>query len=203
MVSPQIGSGVFATRFIPRGTITWVQCALDHVFTPAAARDLGQAYGPLLDRYAYRNGRGDYVLCWDLGRYMNHSCRPAVLSPGFDIDVAVRDIQAGEELTCEYGLLNLDSEMPCSCGASACRHTVRPDDHRRYLPDWDALVRGAFGDLQAVEQPLWDFLRQRDEIIAACLGKRDVPSCAVHLLAHGEGLGPTDRGRGQSGPAPR
>jgi hypothetical protein len=191
LVSDQIGSGVFATRFIPRGTITWAQCALDHVLSPAAVHALGAPYRPLLDRYAYRNGRGDHVLCWDLGRYMNHSCRPAVLSPGFDIDVAVRDVEAGEELTCEYGLLNLDGEMACSCGAEGCRRTVRPDDHRRYLSEWDEQVRAAFRHVRGVEQPLWDFLRQREEIVAASRGEREVPSCGVHVLAAGSA--PTGR----------
>jgi hypothetical protein len=180
--SPTIGSGVYATRFIPRGTITWVQCAFDQVFSPASVRALGAAYRPAIDRYAYRNGRGDYVLCWDLGRFMNHSCRPAVLSPGFDVDVAVRDVQPGEELTCDYGMLNLDEEMPCHCGAEGCRGVVRPDDHERCLDAWDALVRAAFRDVNGVEQPLWDFVRQRDEIAAASRGDRDVPSCGVHLL---------------------
>jgi hypothetical protein len=34
-VNRTIGYGVFATRMIPRGTITWVRDRLDQAFTPA------------------------------------------------------------------------------------------------------------------------------------------------------------------------
>lgn len=33
-VTPDIGNGVFATRFIPKGTLTWVRDRLDQTFTP-------------------------------------------------------------------------------------------------------------------------------------------------------------------------
>jgi hypothetical protein len=181
-VSPSIGNGVFARSFIPRGTITWAHCALDRVFSPAEVRELGPHYAPAIDRYGYRDGRGDYVLCWDLGRFMNHSCNPAVLSPGFDVDVAVRDVQPGEELTCDYALLNLETEMPCACGAAGCRRTLRPDDPRRLLSGWDDLVRSAFADVLRVDQPLWPFIREREDLAAAARGERPVPSCGVHLL---------------------
>ena len=182
-ISQAIGSGVFATELIPRGTITWTKCAFDQVLAPTAVAALGPPYRAILDRYAYRDARGDYVLCWDLGRYMNHSCQAAVISPGFDVDVAVRDILPGEELTCDYGMLNLDESMVCHCGAPGCRKRVGPDDHERCLPGWDELVRAAFGDVPRVAQPLWDFLRQPAEILAAARGERPVPSCRVHLLA--------------------
>lgn len=125
-ISQAIGSGVFATELIPRGTITWTKCAFDQVLAPTAVASLGPAYRAILDRYAYRDARGDYVLCWDLGRYMNHSCQAAVISPGFDVDVAVRDIRPGEELTCDYGMLNLDAAMDCHCGAPGGRKRIGP-----------------------------------------------------------------------------
>jgi hypothetical protein len=181
-ISDRVGKGVFATERIPRGTITWVRCAFDRAFAPAEVAALGEAYAPIFDHYAYVNGRGEHVLCWDLGRYMNHSCRPAVISPGFDLDVAVRDIEAGEELTCDYAMLNLDRTMACACGAASCRREVRPDDADRLLGQWDELVRGAFSEVLRVAQPLWPFLKDADLIRAAARGERDVPSCGVHLL---------------------
>ena len=180
-VNAEIGYGVFVTERIPRGTVTWTKCALDRVITPVDAAALGEPYRAAIERYAYVNGHGDYVLCWDHGRYMNHSCRPGVLSPGFDIDVAVRDIEAGEELTCDYALLNLDAPMPCRCGVAGCRGTLSPDDAPRMLDAWDKEVRAAFSDVARVAQPLAPFLRERTEIEAAARGERGVPSCGVHL----------------------
>jgi hypothetical protein len=181
-ISEAIGFGVFATKRIPRGTITWAQCALDRVLPPAEVAAMGAAYRPTIDRYAYRNGRGDYVLCWDLARFMNHSCDPAVLSPGFDLDIAVRDVLPGEELTCEYALLNLEDEMPCMCGAPACRERLTPSDARRFLDSFDGRVRTAFGDVAHVPQPLAPFVRDYDAVMSASRGDRPVPSCAVHFL---------------------
>ena len=180
-INPEIGSGVFATRRIPRGTITWAQCSLDRVLTPAQVKDLGPAYHATIDRYAYQNRAGDWVLCWDFGRFMNHSCDPAVLSPGFDIDVAVRDVEAGEQLTCDYALLNLDADMACSCGAATCRRAVRPDDSTRMLAAWDAALVRAFTTLGQVEQPLLPFVRDEASVFAAARGERPSPSCSVHL----------------------
>lgn len=50
---------------------------------------------------------GLYVLCADDARYMNHSDDPAArgdygADPVFGVDIAVRDIEPGEELTCDY-----------------------------------------------------------------------------------------------------
>lgn len=182
-INPEIGSGVFATRRIPRGTITWAQCALDRVLTPKEVTDLGPAYHATIDRYAYLNAAGDYVLCWDLGRFMNHSCRPAVLAPGFDIDVAIRDVEAGEQLTCDYALLNLEHDMPCGCGADDCRHVIRPNDPKRLLGGWDQALARAFTDLDKLEQPLMPFVHDVADVLAAARGERPVPSCSVNLLA--------------------
>jgi len=183
-INEEIGSGVFATRRIPRGTITWAQCSLDRVLSPGEVKELGAAYHPIIDRYAYANAAGDYVLCWDFGRFMNHSCRPAVLAPGFDIDVAIRDVEAGEQLTCDYALLNLEHEMPCGCGAEDCRHVIKPNDPSRMVAGWDQLLASAFTELARVEQPLMAFVRNADQVISAARGERPVPSCALNLLAH-------------------
>ncbi len=40
MVSPEMGIGVFATHFIPKGTITWAQDELDIVLSPQAIKYL-------------------------------------------------------------------------------------------------------------------------------------------------------------------
>jgi len=40
-ISDEVGHGVVATAFIPKGTITWVQDPLDRVFSPAEQRQKG------------------------------------------------------------------------------------------------------------------------------------------------------------------
>ena len=101
-VSPEIGLGVFAREAIPKGTIVWTLCRLDIVLTPHEAAALPAPYQPILDRYAYTDWEGRVVLCWDHGRYINHSCDPVMVGIGNEIEIAVRDIAAGDQLTCEY-----------------------------------------------------------------------------------------------------
>jgi hypothetical protein len=78
-ISDAIGYGVFATRPIPRGTVGWTLCLFDRIFTPAEAATLPRAYQQVLAKYGYIDAAGDYVLCWDAGRYVNHGCEPAML----------------------------------------------------------------------------------------------------------------------------
>ncbi len=166
-VSPSMGWGVFATRLIPRGTIIWALDALDQRFTTDAIAGLPAYARELLDTYAYVDRRGDHILCWDNARFFNHSCAANCLSVGYDFEIAVRDIQAGEELTDDYGTLNLTKPFPCSCGAAECRGTLHPDDHTRIGDQWNTRARDAFILLPTVAQPLWDILTERNEIETA------------------------------------
>jgi uncharacterized protein len=176
-VSDSIGMGVFATRRIPRGTITWGLCPLDRVLSQEEVLKLPMLYRPYLDRYAYQDRDGNSVLCWDLGRYMNHSCEPATLCTGFDLDIAIRDIEPGDEITCDYGMLNLDQDFFCHCGMQRCRRTVHPKDRFTFVERWDAQVRDAFRDLTSVDQVLWSIVKEREQVTAAAKGERPVPSC--------------------------
>ncbi|MEZ4340460.1 MAG: SET domain-containing protein [Sandaracinaceae bacterium] len=105
-ISDAVGYGVRATRRIPKGTILWALDPLDRVFGPQEVQHLGEGLWPVLETYSYVNGSGKRVLCWDHGRFMNHSCEPVSLSPGVDFELAVRDIEEGEEITCDYTSLN-------------------------------------------------------------------------------------------------
>ena len=71
--------------------------------------------------------------------FINHSCEPNVGFAGNIVLVAMRDIDAGEELTTDYALFDdYDGEMECRCGTASCRGTIggrdwqRPELQRRY-----------------------------------------------------------------------
>lgn len=181
-VSAEIGWGVFATRFIPKGTITWVFDPLDQIIAPSAVPLLPAALQRTLDIYSYQNGRGDRILCWDHGRFVNHSCHPTSLAPGFDLEIAVRDIQPGEQITDDYATLNVGSAFDCACGEADCRRVVGPGDFERFAGEWDQLVASAFPLMGSVEQPLWDLVREKGPIASVLAGESPVPSCRVHAL---------------------
>ena len=60
-------------------------------------------------------------------QFINHSCNPNVF-----IRVAykraefyaLRNIRAGEELTCDYGESHHEGKLPCRCGAKNCQKFI-------------------------------------------------------------------------------
>ena len=168
-VSPAIGWGVFATRDIPTGTITWALDVLDQHLSDEDIRRLPNYDRELVEEYAYIDGRGDHILCWDHARFYNHSCDANCLGICDDFQMAVRDIAAGEELTEDYGTFNPREREPfhCSCGTAQCRGAVLPDDYLRIGGEWMKLARAAFFLIPTVPQPLWPVLRERQAVEAA------------------------------------
>jgi hypothetical protein len=185
--SPEIGFGVFATRFIPKGTITWVFDRLDQIVVPSRASELPTPLRNQLDIYSYLNGRGERVLCWDHARFVNHSCHPTSLAPGFDLEIAIRDIHPGEQITDDYGSLNIEVPFQCACGVPQCRGVIGPADFERYSGQWDELVAAAFPSIAIVEQPLWDLVPDQAAINEILAGGSGLPSCRVHSLGAANG----------------
>lgn len=178
-VSDEIGHGVFATKLIPKGSITWALDYLDHVLEPQRAQQLPAVFHPIIDRYAFFDAKGRHVLCWDHGRYVNHSCDATSLPLGSVCEVAVRDILPGEQITSDYVTLNLSEEMSCQCGAATCRGVVRPADLPRYVAAIDEAVKLASPFLGQVPQPVLAFMVERDRLRfeAIAQGNSPVPTC--------------------------
>jgi uncharacterized protein len=66
----------------------------------------------------------DGSVAWNLARFINHSCEPNCDAELIDDRVwivANRDINAGEEVSFNYGFDLVDyREPPCQCGSAAC-----------------------------------------------------------------------------------
>jgi uncharacterized protein len=174
--NPDVGYGVFATRFIPRGTIVWTLCDFDIRIPPSAVESYAPAYRSIVDRYAYVDAEGGRILCWDHARYINHSCDPAMLSAGPDIEIAVRDLHPGDEFTCEYGTLNLVEPLQCQCGASTCRGSICVEDVLQLWPALDESARRALAHASAIAQPLMPFVRDTPSFAAWLAGTEPLPS---------------------------
>ena len=57
-------------------------------------------------------------------KYVNHSCKPNAymrLCRGRVEFYALREIAAGEEVTCDYGETHHGGRLPCRCGSARCR----------------------------------------------------------------------------------
>ena len=152
-ISQDVGYGVVAKEFIPAGTITWVLDKLDREFSPLSVQMLEPVYKEIIDWYSFRNNKGNYVLCWDHGRYVNHSFNSNCLTTAHDFEVAVRDIQPGEQLTDDYGYLNIPYPFR-GIDEGTRRKIVYPDDLIRYYKVWDKKIQKVFGKIPTLEQPL-------------------------------------------------
>ena len=160
-ISPEKGNGVVATKPIPRGTIVWTLDPLDRIIPKEHKKQWKTPWLELLDTYTYRNNEGDYVLCWDIAKYVNHSFRANCFTTAYDFEISVRDIAAGEELTDDYGFLNLEEPFEAASEGTD-RDTVYPDDLKRFHKEWDALVAENFRFVHEVDQPLKKFM-DRDQ----------------------------------------
>ena len=152
-INDVVGYGVVAKKFIPRGTITWVQDDLDQLLTENEMEKMHPDVQEQVEKYCFRNNKGQLVLCWDLAKYVNHSFNANCLSSAYDFEVAVRDIEPGEQLTDDYGYLNI-SEPFKAVDEGTGRDTVYPDDLLKYHEKWDRQLEGAFENFEQVEQPL-------------------------------------------------
>jgi hypothetical protein len=178
-VGRRVGLGVFANEVIPMGTITWTPDPLDQRLSIESVLALG-ALPPAFERYTFVDGSGARVLCWDNARFVNHSCDPNCLSPGMDLEVAVRDIAKGEQLTNDYTALNLLEPFDCLCESAECRGVVNGQDFDSLAPAWDEQVRIAFGRVGQLPQPLWGWLSEADRVLEILDGLRPLPSVCEH-----------------------
>lgn len=198
-ISPEIGFGVVATRLIPKGTVTWVFDALDQVFSPAEMAGFAPLQQAYLEKYCYRDHRGDFVLCGDHSRFVNHSFRSSCISTAYNCELAVRDIHPGEELTDDYGYLNVWEPFDALPEPGVARTRVYPDDLLRYHADWDAQLLDAFRHTAGLEQPLLPLLdaAHRAQVLAVARGAQPMESI---LKCYYRGQGEVQDEKAELGP---
>lgn len=178
-ISKDVGYGVVATAFLPAGTITWVLDKLDREFTPLQIQNMEPLYQEIIDTYTFRNNNGNLVLCWDNGRYVNHSFNSNCLTTAYDFEIAIRDIHVGEQLTDDYGYLNITSPFR-GINEGTRRKVVYPNDLLKYYKVWDNKIKKIFPKINKVDQPLrqildaktWDRIEKiihREEPLASIL----------------------------------
>jgi uncharacterized protein len=115
--------GLFAVKFIPRGVPIWkFQPGFDHDFSAAqfaALPPLAQAHTRWFCFVSKMDGH--VILSGDHACFINHSENPNTGAPPHAkppvVTVALRDIAAGEEITCNYH--DYDADAPWKLGLTA------------------------------------------------------------------------------------
>lgn len=157
------GKGLFATRDFKHGEVVY------HAqYTESTCE---------YDELVYKHPDGDFIVHMDLDNhsvfdptrgtreffgfeaFINHNCDPNTMYAneyegdrgGCYDHVALRDIHAGEEITCDFDCHNFDCRSksldPCLCGSSQCRGRVRgamfltPLDFARLSPRMNPEMR--------------------------------------------------------------
>ncbi len=185
-INDDVGYGVVAKEFIPKGTITWVLDKFDREFTPNDYENLDDIYKELLETYAYKNNLGNLVLCWDNARFVNHSFNSNCLTTAYNFEVAIRNIQVGEQLTDDYGYLNIDKPFR-GIDEGTKRKIVYPDDLLKYHHSWDKKLTSALKLLSKVEQPLQQFITHElwEKLLYIEQGKQEMDSILTNYYSKG------------------
>ena len=145
-------------------------------------------YQEILDFYTFRNNNGNYVLCWDNGRYVNHSFNSNCLTTAYDFEIAIRDILPGEQLTDDYGYLNIPYPFR-GIDEGTRRKIVYPDDLVKYHKVWDKKIERAFPLITKVNQPLRTLISDEKwkEIEAIEKGEKQMLSILHNFYPNGNG----------------
>lgn len=142
--SPIHGRGLFSRAAIAAGEVVCVKGG--YVLSGARWRELEPVLGSAeiqLDRDLFiaptraREREGAML-------YSNHSCEPNLAIEGQIVFVALRDIEAGEELTHDWATTDdlQGGSLTCGCGTTSCRGRITGQDWK--LPELRAKYRGHF-----------------------------------------------------------
>lgn len=116
-ISPIHNFGLFADESISAGTEVWR-------FTPGYDLELSieeiethrEYLRKFFDHYGYLDfNLNRYILCFDNARFINHSNDPNIRTDysraRHGVDIAIRDIEEGEEITTDYRLFERHSNF--------------------------------------------------------------------------------------------
>ena len=134
------GKGVYAARWIPKGTrvVEYLGDRITHKQADDRYAAKGQDDGHTFLFVVSRRTVIDAGVDGNDARFINHSCAPncdTVIEDERVFIEALRDIEPGEELGYEYGLTWESTDDPdelknyaCRCGAKECRGTMLAED---------------------------------------------------------------------------
>lgn len=126
------GRGLFALESISKGEIVCIKGG--HIFNRETLQQAAKTLGPAEIQIAEDLFIGPLKKPEREGSmiFSNHSCEPNIGVQGQIVFVAMRNIEAGEELTHDWATTDFDTyEMECKCGAPSCRKVITGQDWQR------------------------------------------------------------------------
>lgn len=138
------GFGLFASAPLTKGEVVAIRGG--HIVPKDVALDIDARLGgyshPLTDDWFLAPLEASEVP--DTVIFFNHGCTPNIAPHGQVVFTAIRNIEAGEEILCDYCTIVCYPEyrLQCHCGSTRCRGVITGDDWRR--ADLRARYRGLF-----------------------------------------------------------
>jgi len=102
------GVGLFTKVDIKKGQVVWsFNEIIDKKYTEEEKKSLPDIVQRFIEKYAFLDKSGWWILCGDHGKYVNHNDKPMSIESDTPNEItrdliAARDIKAGEELTENY-----------------------------------------------------------------------------------------------------
>lgn len=144
--NPELGRGVFAKERIKKGEFIGGLYGAFH--EAEQCMDLPEEYRDHVMQCGEHIWRGNETV-QEAVQYLNHSCDPNCGVQGLFDFVALKDIEAGQELTTDYAMQDDSNwQVPggvCLCGAANCRGDILPyrqlakeekDAYKAYVSHW-------------------------------------------------------------------
>lgn len=121
--SPIHGMGMYAKTKIEKDDVVYIKGGhilhRDEFFSSGTIN----SYLPIDDNFVIAATSPEEEAAIKL--FNNHSCNPNCGLRGEITFVAIKDIDAGEELTCDYAFIdNEDYGFECNCGSQECRKSI-------------------------------------------------------------------------------
>ena len=114
------GQGLYAKRKFQAGELVLLW-DLSHTISNEAVSALSDEER----RYTHPLDEHRTLIVQSPERFVNHSCDGNTEVRDF-CDVAVRQIEVGEEITSDYGLVGAVVSFECQCGTERCRKIIGP-----------------------------------------------------------------------------
>jgi uncharacterized protein len=179
------GNGLFAAEFIPKGTIVFYFSNEENYISKETFAALDDEAKEKLYKFGVEDESGNWVMT---DGDVNHSCDANILSlfvNGIYCDIAVQDIQKGEEITIDYGILysSFPWSMKCLCGCANCRGTVGsgiPVENgvQRF---WNSRIGDAAKFIFDVPQPLFSHEEKKALELAFAIKSKKRPEIFAYV----------------------
>lgn len=164
-VNEEIGIGVFATQFIPKGTVLWVLDELDRKLDDSYINSLTEIQQERIYKYAFRDtvfmdSENKLILASDLGQFMNHSTQANCVPLPYELVIACKDIEPGEELTDDYRWFDVDYAFEYKSEDGTAKK-VKANDIFDCYAELERLAEESLRHYDRVSQPLESLIKPK------------------------------------------